>query len=167
MEKSLRFSHAPKLLYKTINTKDPTFESFEHSIVPIENNDYKRAVAEFGAGGKQSEFVFAIISNKGQGAATNLTIDTVYNITDSSTPNREARLEKHASVPIVEPKTGVALCIFISKIPTPDDRVSLVSARLSAGDFYRDAINEPPHKIEIEPTLHQVEPETNCVVVLA
>ncbi len=166
MERSLRFSYSPNLLYKTINTKDPTFRSTEGSIVPVDNSDYKRALAEFNSGGEQKEFVFAIVSNKGQGAATNLNIETTYNITDSSNPNRETSVTKQASVQILEPKPGSALCIFISKVPTPDDRVALVSARLIAGDFYRNAVNEPTQQIDIDLHAHHTEREANCVVSL-
>jgi hypothetical protein len=166
MERSLRFSHSANLLYETINTKNPTFESTSGPVTPIENDDYKRALTEFHEGGEQKEFVFAVVKNKGHGAATNLNIEAKYNITDSSNPNRESSVTKHASVQVLEPKTGVALCIFISKVPTTDDRVSLVSARLTAGDFYRDAIKEPPQRINIDPRMHQTEQATGCVVRL-
>jgi hypothetical protein len=167
MERSLRFSHTANLLYETINTKDPTFKSTEGSVVPIENGDYKRALTEFSEGGEQKEFVFAVVKNKGQGAATNVSIEVTYNITDSSSPNRDSSVTKHASVQILEPKKGVALCIFISKVPTPDDRVSLVSARLTAGDFYRDAIKEPLQQINIDPRAHHIEQGAEGVVRLA
>lgn len=166
MERSLRFSYRPSLLYQTINTKDPTFASAQGSILPIENGDYKRVLSEFNSGGEQKEFVFAVVQNKGQGAATNLSIEAIYNITDSSNPNRDATVTKHASVQILEPKSGVALCVFISKIPTPDDRVSLVSAHLRAGDFYRDAIDEQAQNIEILPSAHHVDQPSDCVVRL-
>jgi hypothetical protein len=166
MERSLRFSHTPNLLYETINTKDPTFRSAAGSVVPIENADYRRALTEFNTGGEQKEFVFAVVNNKGQGAATNLNIEAVYNITDSSKPNRETSVTKQAAVQILEPKTGVALCIFISKIPTPDDRVALVSACLKAGDFYRDAIGELAQQIDIDPRMHHIEQAVDCVVRL-
>jgi hypothetical protein len=167
MERSLRFSHTPNLLYETINTKDPTFKSTGGSIIPIQNDDYKRALTEFDEGAEQKEFVFAVVKNRGQGAATNVDIESTYNITDSSSPNRESSVTKHASVQLLEPKTGVALCIFISKVPTSDDRVSLASAQLTAGDFYRDAIKEPPQQVSIDPRMHHIEQSTNCVVRLA
>jgi len=163
MEQSLRFSHAPNLMYHTLNTKDPIFAG---SIVPVENEDYKRAVAEFTAGGQQKEFVFAIVENKGQGAATNLKVESVYKIVDSSNPNRDATIAKEASVPILDPGNGVALCVFISKVPTADDRVTLVSARVTASDFYRDAIKEDPQDLTVDPQRHQVESEQGCVVRL-
>jgi hypothetical protein len=167
MERSLRFSHTANLLYETVDTKNPTFGSASGSILPIENADYKRAVSEFNESGEQKEFVFAVVKNKGQGAATNLDIEVNYSITDSSNPNRESSVTKRASVQILEPNTGVALCIFISKVPTADDRVSLVSARLTTGDFYRDAIGEPPQQFNIDPRVHHTEQAADCVVRLA
>ena len=164
MERSLRFSHTANLLYETINTKDPTFKSAGGSVVPYENDDYRRALAEFGGGAEQKEFVFAIVKNKGQGPATNLTIEVVYNITDSSNPNRESTVSKHASIQILEPQIAVALCIFISKVPTQDDRVSLASARIISGDFYRDAIQEAPLQIDLDLRKHHVERDPGCVV---
>ncbi len=167
MERSLRFSHTPNLLYETINTKDPTFSAKTGVLTPIDNDDFKRALTEFSSGGQQTEFVFAVVQNKGQGSATNLNIVAVYNITDSSSPNREASVTKQASVQILEAGKAVALCIFISKVPTADDRVALVSAHLTTSDFYRDAINEPMQRIDVDVRRHQVELETGCVVQVA
>lgn len=155
MERSVRFSHSPNLIYQTISTKDPTFSS--SSVSPIPNTDYNRALTEFNSGREQKEFVFAVVNNKGQGAATNLNIAAVYQITDSSSPNRESTVTKHASIQILEAGKGVALCIFISKVPTSDDRVNLVSAHLTTSDFYRDAINEPAQQIDIDTAKHHVE----------
>jgi hypothetical protein len=163
MERSLRFSQSPNLLYQTIDTKDPSFPTKATYLTPVDNDDYKRARAEFG-GGQQKEFVFAVVQNKGQGAATNLNIEAVYNITDSSTANPEVSVTKRASVQILEPGKAVALCVFISKVPTADDRVALVSAHLSTSDFYRDAIKEQAQQIEISPQKHHVDLEPGCVV---
>jgi hypothetical protein len=163
MERSLRFSHTPNLLFQTINTKDPTFPTRKESLTTVDNDDYKRALSEFSAG-QQKEFVFAVVENKGQGAATNLTIDVVYNITDSSNPNRNTSVTKQASPQILEPGKAVALCIFISKVPTADDRVALVSAHLTTSDFYRDAIGESAQQINIDVSKHHVETEQGCVV---
>ena len=167
MEQSLRFSHTPCLLYETVNTKDPTFRSTQGSVVPFDNADYKRALNEFNKGEGQNEFVFAIVKNKGQGAATNLDIEAVYNITDSSNPNRETSVTKQASIQILESKAGVALCILISKVPTADDRVTLVSAHLKAGDLYRDAIKEPAQQIDIDAQTNHLEQAADCVLRLA
>jgi hypothetical protein len=167
MERSLRFSHTPNLLYQTINRKDPTFKVPAGSVTPVDNDDYKRALTEFGTGDQQKEFVFAVVQNKGQGPATNMNIEAVYNITDSSNPNRDAQVTKQASVQILEAGKAVALCIFISKVPTADDRVALVSARITTSDFYRDAISEPSQKIDVDIMKHHVELDPGCVVRLA
>jgi len=166
MERSLRFSHAPNLIYQTINTKDPTFAAKLGHLAAVDNDDYKRALTEYRAGGQQKEFVFAVVQNKGQGAATNLNIDTVYNVTDRSNPNRDSTVAKQASVQILEPGRAVALCIFISKVPTPGDRVALVSSNLTASDFYRDAIAEPPQRTGVDIGKHHVESEAGCVIRL-
>jgi hypothetical protein len=166
MEQSLRFAHAANLLYGTITVKDPTFKSNGDQITPIENDDYKRAISESNSG-NQAEFVFAVVKNKGQGSATNLTIEATYSIIDSSSINREATVAKHASVQVLEPKKSVALCIFISKIPTADDSVSLISAQVTAGDFYRDSVGDPPMRIETNPRNHHVDRAADCVIRLS
>jgi len=166
MERGLRFAHTPNLLYRTINTRDPTFQAKEEFLAPIDNDDYKRALAEFGGGGQQKEFVFAVVQNKGQGAATNLNIDATYSITDNSSPNRDSIVTKQASTQILEPGKAVALCVFISKVPTTGDRVALMSARLTTSDFYRDAINEPVQEIDVDVKRHHTESEQGCVVLV-
>ena len=170
MERSLRFQHSPNLTYRTVNTKDPTFGSKGNSIAPIDNDDYKLAREEFaaGAGGQQKEFVFAVVQNNGQGAATNLDINTAYRIVDSSSLNRDAEVRKQALVQILEPHKAVALCVFISRVPTANDRVSLVSAQITAGDFYRDAIGESAQQIavDVQQHRHHVEADPGCVVQL-
>jgi hypothetical protein len=87
MERSLRFSFAPNLLYQTIGTRDPKFQA-RKGIVPIEDDAYRRAMREY-VDGQQTEFVFGVVRNVGRGAATNVVIDTVYRVTDSSNANRE------------------------------------------------------------------------------
>lgn len=163
MERSLRFAHSPNLLYETINVTDPNFQPTA-SVVPVENDDYARALATYKASGDRKEFVFAVIKNKGQGAATNLNIEAEYYIIDSSSANREATVAKQASIQVLEPGQGVALCIFISKVPTPGDQVSLRSATLTSSDFYRDAINEAPQTIRIDTKKHHIDLEAGCVV---
>jgi hypothetical protein len=164
MERSLRFSHAPNLLYSTLNTTDPTFSARAGSIIPIDNEDYQRALAAFKASGERKEFVFAVVRNKGRGAATNLSIEALYNITDSSNFNRESSVKKEASVQILDPGKGVALCIFISKVPTAGDKVALASASLITSDFYRDATNESTLRFDIDASKHQVDLEPGSVV---
>jgi hypothetical protein len=115
---------------------------------------------------KMASFGIPQINLQWQGAATNLNLHAVYDITDSSNPNRNTSVTKQASVQILEAGKAVALCIFISKVPTADDRVALVSARLITSDFYRDAINEPVQQIDVDPGKHHVEAEPDCVVRL-
>lgn len=168
MERSLRFSQTPNLVYSTLNTKDPTFKSGgEDSIDPIENDDYKIASEELREGGEQKEFVFAIVRNVGQGSAKNIRIRAVYEITDHSNLTRVATVTKTATVGLIEPKDGVALSIFISKVPTPGDGVRFVSATLELTDFYREALGEPPHTVQIVPGQHNIEPSANRVVSLS
>lgn len=167
MEKSLRFSHTANLLFETISTKDPTFDWSEGSIVPIDNDDYQRACAEYSAGGEQQkEYVFAVVTNKGQGTAINVVIEVEYQITDNSNPIRQTIVPRRASVQTLEAGRGRAICIFISRVPTPGDEVLLRSARLTAGDFYREAIKEAPQQVAIEPAVHQVQRAANGVVRL-
>jgi hypothetical protein len=166
MEQSLRFSHAPSLLYETLNTQDPTFQTRE-GLTAYPNEEYKRALAEYNQqqeGQRQKEFVFAVVHNMGRGAATNLSIEARYDITDSSNPNRDTSVTKQASVQTLEPGKTVALCVFIYKVPTSDDRAVLVSARLTASDFYREAINEPVKVTEVDVHKHHVEMDQGCVV---
>jgi len=166
MERGLRFSHAPNLLFETINVKDPNFSGAK-SIIPFENDDYKRAQSEYSSGGSQKEFVFAVLHNKGQGAATDLSVVASYDITESSNPNSHTTVKKEASVQILEPRKSVAVCIFISKVPAPNDAVTLVSAHITASDFYREAIGELPQEVHIDVRKHRVESEEGCVVRLA
>jgi hypothetical protein len=108
-ERGLRFSYTPNLLYKTLNTKDPEFRSGK-GISPIDNEDYRNALAEQSTG--EHEFVFAVIENVGHGAATNLKIDVEYKIVDSSNLNKKYVVPKQTSVQILQPGKAVALCIF-------------------------------------------------------
>jgi hypothetical protein len=167
MERSLRFSQTPNLVYSTVNTKDPTFKSLGGSITPVENEDYKIALGEVVEGAEQREFVFAMVRNVGQGSAKNIRVQAVYEITDHSNLTRVATVTKTASVGLIEPKDGVALCIFISKVPTPGDGVRFISASLELTDFYREALGEKPHVVHIRPEQHNIEPSANRVVLLA
>lgn len=166
MERSLRFSYTQNLLYRTLNTKDPRFQSTV-DIEPVDNPDYRRALAEQGNEQQQTEFVFAIVKNVGRGAATDLKIEAQYRITDSSSANKEYSVTKKASVQILEPNKAVALCIFFSKVPTRDDQVALISAMITTSNYYRDALNEPAQLIKIGPNDHHVDCEQTCVVQLA
>jgi len=166
MERTLRFSYAPNLLYRTLNTKDPTLQA-RKGFAPFNNEDYQRALREFGEGGQQKEFVFAVVQNVGRGPATGLTMEAEYNIWDTSNPNKNYSVSRTASIQILEPNNAVAVCIYVSNVPTSDDRVELVSACLTASDFYRDALGESAQKIIIEPKKHQFELEPGCIIRIA
>ncbi|HEY4934880.1 MAG TPA: hypothetical protein VII23_25200 [Terriglobales bacterium] len=163
MERSLRFSYAPHLLYSTLSTKDAKLQAIK-GVTPIDNADYQTALKQDFEGQQQAEFVFAIISNEGSGSATNLNVDAEYMIWDSSNPNKNYTVKKVTSIQFLESKKSVALCIFVSKVPTADDRVELTSATLTASDIYRDALGESPQKKNIRPSEHHTTSEPGCVV---
>jgi hypothetical protein len=165
MERSLRFSFAPNLLFRTLNTKDPSLKGKEE-FTAIDNEDYKRALREY-SGERQKEFIFAIIQNVGRGSATNLTVAAQYNVWDTSSPNAHYSLHKDASIQLLEAGKAVALCVYVSKLPTADDRVELVSATIGLSDFYRDALDESAQQIRIDPAAHHIETEADCVVRIA
>lgn len=166
MEQTLRFSFAPNLLYKTISTRDPRL-LFLSGCVPVNNEDYQRAMNEYGQGGDQKEFVFGIVQNVGRGAATNLNVRAKYEISDSSSGTKDFFVDKRALVPLLGQDKSIALCVCVVKIPTSGDRVRIVSADLVASDFYLDAVHRPPQTISIGPEEHHVEPENGSVVQLA
>jgi hypothetical protein len=162
-ERALRFSYTESLLFQTINTKDPLFRS-RGDILPVENEDYARALAEQGEEQQQKEYVFAIVKNMGRGAATTLNLRAEYTITDSSSANRRYVVNKQATVQVLEPNKAIALCVFLSKVPTGGDQVQLVSATITSSNFYRDALREPPQQLIIDINTHKVECEQTCVV---
>jgi len=163
MERSLRFSYAPSILYKTLNTKDPTLQKKE-GFVPVNNEDYQRAMKDYAAGNQQQEFVFGIIQNVGIGVATNLVIEAEYNISDMGNLNKNYTVKREAVVRILQPRSGAALLIFASKLPTSDDRVELVSATVTTSDLYRDALGEPNQRTVIHPKNHDIELAPDCII---
>jgi hypothetical protein len=163
MERSLRFEYAPNLLYQTISTRDPKFQA-KKGIVPIDDDAYRRAMREYAEGQQQTEFVFSIVRNIGRGAATNVVIDAVYRVTDSSNANREISVQRQAPVQIISSDQAVALFIFVSKVPTGDDKVELISASVTASDYYRDALREPAKKFDVDPNTHRPESDPTCVI---
>jgi hypothetical protein len=163
MEQSLRFSFAPNLLFLTVNTKDPTFAE-RPGWNPIRNEDYDRALREYVGSGQQREFVFAAVRNVGRGPATRMTIEATYQIRDTANPNQTFTRTQNATVQLVEPNRAVALFVYVSRAPTPDDRVTLVSARITSSDSYRDALSEAPVQQEINPQRHTVEADEHCVI---
>jgi hypothetical protein len=165
MERSLRFSYAPNLLFRTLNTKDPKLRTRD-GFTPLDTQDYRRAMTEYNEG-QQTEFVFAVVQNVGRGSATNVSVEAKYTILDSSNANRSYSITKQASVQILPSNQAIALCVFVSKVPTGDDRVELISASVTASDYYRDALREPLERIEIDPTTHRAESEPTCVIQIA
>jgi hypothetical protein len=166
MERGVRFSYAPNLMFQTIITKDPKFTG-KKEITPFNSEDYQAALREYSEGQDQTEFVFAIVKNVGRGAATQLEINCEYTVRDSSNANRNLSVRRKSSIQLLEPEKSVAISIYVSKVPTGDDRVQIVSASLSMSDFYRDALQEKLQHITINPEAHHTEPESGCVVKIA
>ena len=119
---------------------------------------------EYTEGQQQTEFVFAVVQNVGRGSATNLSIEAQYRIQDSSSANPSYTVTKQASVQILPSDQSIALCIFVSKVPTGDDGVELISASVAASDNYRDALQEPPQKIKVDNNKHRPESDPTCVI---
>jgi hypothetical protein len=163
MEQTLRFEYSPNLQFRTINTKDPRLQAIK-GLVPVENEHYRTAMAEYGTGEHQKEFIFAIVQNVGRGTATNLRLSAHYDIVDNSSPAKNFSVDREAKVQILEPGRGIALSICVHKVPTNGDHVRLVSATLTASDFYLDANKKPAQTISVDPKNHQREPEADSVV---
>jgi hypothetical protein len=152
-ERSVRFAHSSNIVYTTFSTKTPDIHLSHPSLRIIENEDYRRAMDLQEQ--EQAEFVFAAVENKGPSVATRVAFEANYLITDSGALMKDALTKKSASVPLIDPQSGVALCIFISRVPTPDDGVRLSSARIMFSDFYRDAVGEESKVEEIRADNHQ------------
>jgi hypothetical protein len=165
MERSLRFSFAPHLLYSTLGTKDVKLVKHP-GFAPIENEDYRTALNQYVEGEQQVEFVFAVVQNVGRGSATNLDIEAQYSVWDSSSPNKNYTVSKAAAVQILEPGKAVALCIFVSKVPTTDDKVEIIKATLLTSDYYRDALREERQQTSIERGNHHTDSESGCAIRL-
>jgi hypothetical protein len=71
---------------------------------------------------------------------------------------------RSAPVQIIPSDQAVALFIFVSKVPTGDDKVELISASVTASDYYRDSLQEPAKRIEVDRDKHRPESETACVI---
>jgi hypothetical protein len=164
-ERGLRFSYTPNLLYQTLDTKDPTFQK-KKDIIPVPNDDYRAALAEYSTDQQQKEFIFAIVKNVGRGIATNLKIVAQYDIVDNSSVAKKYSVTRDASIQMLEPDHAIALMIFFSKVPTRDDYVRLVAATLATSDFYRDALGEPVQEIVIESGNHHADREPDCLIQL-
>lgn len=165
-ERGLRFSYSSNLILTTVSTRTTQVEEIRSGISAVKNEDYDRAIAIPVGPAEQPEFVFAIVENKGRGVATNVVLEAEYRVVDSSNPNRESVLTKRANVSVVEPNSGIALCVFMAKTPTPADTVVLLKAQITGSDFYRDAIGETAQTTKIEASSHNVVQGEDCIVVL-
>lgn len=162
-ERSLRLSYEPKLHFYTLVTKDPKLSKVS-GCRPSPTEDYERALREYVASGQQTEFVFAVVRNIGRGIATSLELTANYDVRDTANPNANYRVTKQAAIQYLEADRAVALLVYISKVPTADDRVQLVLARISASDFYREAQGEPPREDLFDPRHHVVDRDSECLL---
>ena len=135
--------------------------------IPFDNEDYRAALREYSEGQERAEFVFAVVKNVGRGVATNLEVTCEYSIRDSSNANRNYSVPRRAAIQLLEPDKVLAISIYVSKVPTADDRVRMVSASLTMSDFYRDALREPVQMMSLNPESHHTETDSGCVVQLA
>lgn len=157
MEKSLRFPSSAHLSFRTVGSKNPQISEVLPGVAPYKNVDYSRALEVAQGGNSEADFVFAVIENKGPGTATKVKVDASYAIVDSGSDNKNANVRKTANIPILEVGSGFALCIFISRLPTPGDGASLLSANVENSDFYRDAIGDSTQIAAISSVDHQTE----------
>jgi hypothetical protein len=158
MRRTLQFSYEPRLFFRTISVSDPRTRR------AIDDETYQMAVRAFAEGGGPKEFVFAVVENVGRGSATSVKIETEYNVCDTSSPNRDFSVKRSAYVQMLKPDRSVALCVYVSKLPTTDDSVELVSARITTSDLYKDALSEEPQQIQVELATHLCEKGRGCIV---
>src|SRR6266481_5111828 len=141
MERSLRFSYTPNLIFVTLVTKDPTLIS-EHNFMPFKNEDYLRACKDLPPAEQTTEFVFAVVRNVGKGPATKVLLKAQYDVKEKTNPNYNFMVKREASAALLKPDNAIALIIHVARSPSAEDGVQLISASLSCGDFYRDALGE-------------------------
>jgi hypothetical protein len=161
MERSLRFSYAPNLIFVTLVTKDPTLVS-ENNFTPYKNADYSRACKDLPEGEHEMEFVFAVVRNVGKGPATKVQLKAQYDVKEKTNPNYNFTVAREASAALVEPDNAIALIIHVASSPSEGDGVQLSSAALSCGDFYRDALGEPPQKLTFTGANNTVKVNDRC-----
>jgi hypothetical protein len=161
MERSLRFSHAPNLTFTTLITADPTLTS-ENNVTVYKNEDYLRACKDAPASGQSVEFVFAVVKNVGKGAATKVHLTARYDVTETTNPNFKFSVSRGASVALLEPDRSLALIIHVARVPSVEDGVELMSATLSCGDFYRDALGEAPQEHSFTAANNSVQVNAGC-----
>jgi hypothetical protein len=161
MERSLRFSHAPNLTFVTLITGDPTLAS-ESNVLVYKNEDYLRACKDLPTAAQGVEFVFAVVRNVGKGSATKVHLTAQYDITETTNPNFNFTVTREATVALLEPDKSLALIIHVARVPSVEDGVELVSATLSCGDFYRDALGEAPLEHSFTAANNSVQVKAGC-----
>lgn len=159
MERSLRFSFAPKITFTAHVTRDPLLSSRAGSTA-IRTIEYENALKEYAGPGTQTEFVFLILRNVGRGPATSVEVQATCEVKDTTNPNGSFTLKRRASKRLLEPDQEIAMFIFMSKTPTPDDQVEFTSGNIENSDLYRDALKEAPQSESID--FEEVEKEKEC-----
>lgn len=163
MEQSLQFSLAPNLVFFTTVTKDPSLTSIPKCRV-LDNDDHRRALRELATGSGQMEFVYGVVRNIGRGSATKLAFAANYKIKDTANPNATYSVERRGNVQSLDPESAVAFCIYIAKVPTPDDHVEFIRAEFSTSDSYRDASSEPKVTRVFKPEDNEVMKDEECLL---
>jgi len=166
MERGLRFSHASNLHFRTLITKDPTFQNTP-DCTPIKNEDYQNAIRLTQGNTGQMEFVFCVVKNVGNGPATNLGISTEYRVSDTSNAMVHINVPKSAEVQLLETDHSIALLVYLFKVPTADDKAEIVRAVMTSSDAYRDAVQEQPITSTITPRNHHVESDAGSIARLS
>jgi len=161
MERSLRFSYAPNLIFVTLVTKDPTLAS-ESNFTPYKNEDYSRACKDLPEGEHGTEFVFAVVRNVGKGPATKVQVKAQYDVKEKTNPNYNFTVTREASAALVEPNSAIALIIHVARSPSDGDHAQLILANLSCGDYYRDALGEPPQEHSFTDANNTVKVNDDC-----
>lgn len=162
MEQSLRFSFSPSILMQTLLTKNPKLTDRE--VTAHKNLDYDRFLREHVGSETQTEFVFTTVRNVGRGAATKVKLSVTFRIRDTANPNQTYTVTKEMQLPLLESGQAVAVPVYLSRTPTADDHVELVVARITYGDFYRDALGETPIELEVVRESHSVERDNECIL---
>lgn len=166
MEQSLRFSNTANLVFLTQSTKDPLFTE-KPEVVVLRNEDYERALEEHQKGVGEKEYVFAMLENIGRGPATTLEFEVTYKVNESQNPNNTYELKRKGRAPVLGAGKTLAVVVYVSQSPDPQDHVALEAAEYKASDLYRDALSEPRVTKSVKPSGHTVEKGAHCVIALS
>ena len=126
------------------------------------NEDYLRAYKDLPAAAQGVEFVFAVVRNVGKGSATKVHLQARYEITESANPNFRFSVSRAATVALLKPDKSLALIIHVARAPAVQDGAELISATLSCGDFYRDALGEAPQEHSFTAASNSVQVNAGC-----